>query len=829
MIPDTTHDAWFGNSFKSNIITRQPLTFQQLFHLCIDPKRSAISVQNYKSLSDDQQKLVKNNRNIMPASYNSGTNKTTRKTENIRWIEFIIIDIDNSDDAFRAKDPLLLESVFEDREINYILYSTFRSTPTSPRYRLIVPAHRLPKEEYRAAVATICYWLQIVPNSESMNMNQLHYLPHMPQDGEYEVVSYIEGRSYLHTDFDPGATPLLEARGQIGRQRGSTNGNLSTTDEDGKQGSIQGQSQIDFENWEPPVSVEQHQYIEALNHIDPRKPYPEWRKVACAIKHYFQGSEDSLDRGLEEFDRWSAIGDCELYKGFEDCKKLWDGIDPNKKGGVTSKHVLQLARDESGWSSVTPLVEGDSAETVELDLVIKPIYPEYINEMVKDWALLKRDNLYIDLTDPYSAPVKRTIFNNMHMSRSFSYADVNKKGKLNKMSPTPKVKPDMWLSLREGKMYESTMYGPGKPKTFIYDGAEYVNIWKRPVYKVYRDEHTYTILDDHFRWLINDPIKRQTYLTILQHLVKNPGSRLGFCTVLQGGQGIGKSFVARFMEVLLGTENVQQLSTRSLSDNLTEWAGRSEASFIEEIYMPGKKRYEVIEGFKPYISNASISIRESYKGTKTVINPTSYLAFTNHKDAIPVDSMHDRRYYIIFSSVQKKEQVIEQNDRYGGGSAYFDKLWPLLDDPGACAHWLLSQTPLVGFKPNVTPQITDDMHYMHRMTLTPVEEAVIGILKDKGKGIYTHVLSSKVILDLLELEGFPMSQARTPVSKILQKNWIKIDPKDRPMVNGEKHTIWHDGTIGSNHDAIGLWKKYFTGVEVEGESNVIPFNPDRED
>ncbi len=823
MIHDTVHDAWFGNSFKSNIITRTPLTFQQLFHLCIDPKRSAISVQTYKNLSDDQQKLVKNNRNIMPASYKSGTNKTTRKTENIRWIEFIIIDIDNSDDAFRVKDPLLLESVFEDRDINYLIYSTFRSTPTSPRFRLIVPAHRLPKEEYRAAVATICYWLQIVPNSESMNMNQLHYLPHMPQDGEYEVVSYIEGRSYLPTDFDPGATPLLEARGH-GKGRDG-HGNLSPQGED-HDGEHDKDSVTDFENWEPPVSVEEHQYIEALNHIDPRKPYPEWRKVACAIKHYFQSDPD---RGLEEFDRWSAMGDCELYKGFEDCKKLWDNIDPNKKGGVTSKHVLQLARDESGWSSVTPLVKvngGDKQDEVdaELDLLTKPVYPDYIEKMLEKWALLKRDNLYIDLSNPYSAPIRRTIFNTIHMSRSFSQADITKNGTVSKMSPYPKIKPDMWFSLYEGKLYESTMYGPGKKKTFMHDGAEYVNTWKRPQYKPYRDEHTYTILDDHFRWLIRDDLKRQTYLTILQHLVKNPGSRLSFCTVLQGGQGIGKSFIAKFMEVLLGTENVQQLSTRSLSDNLTEWAGRSEASFIEEIYMPGKKRYEVIEGFKPYISNASISIRESYKGTKTVINPTSYLAFTNHRDAIPVDSMHDRRYYVIFSSVQRKVQVTEQNERYGGCNAFFNKLWPLLNDPGACAHWLLSQPPLAGFDPTVTPEITDDMHYMHRMTKSPIEEAVDELLEQRPRGIYTHVISSTVILALLEVEGFPISTTRVPVSKMLQKNWIKCDK--RIKLKGDKHTLWHDGTIGNNHDATELWKKYFTGVEEEGESNIIPFKPE---
>lgn len=52
----------------------------------------------------------------------------------------------------------------------------------------------------------------------------------------------------------------------------------------------------------------------------PDYPYPEWRQIACALHHQFNGSEEAY----ELFDKYSAKGD--LYAGPVDTRKLWDSI-----------------------------------------------------------------------------------------------------------------------------------------------------------------------------------------------------------------------------------------------------------------------------------------------------------------------------------------------------------------------------------------------------------------------------------------------------------------------------------------------------------------------
>lgn len=64
----------------------------------------------------------------------------------------------------------------------------------------------------------------------------------------------------------------------------------------------------------------------------PDYPYPEWRRVACALHHQFRGDLDAY----ELFDEYSSRGD--RYTGSSDTRKLWDQID-----GTRGKNLVTIA------------------------------------------------------------------------------------------------------------------------------------------------------------------------------------------------------------------------------------------------------------------------------------------------------------------------------------------------------------------------------------------------------------------------------------------------------------------------------------------------------
>ncbi len=804
-------EYWIGRTKNSNKIERKTVSFSRLARACLQPKIARITQTAYKELPDKEKKHVKDSPYIMPGAYRSPEHHCTRSTANIKYIELLIIDIDDPLDAERVYDTLYLEVYLEHRDINYICFPTFSSTPQFKRVRLMVDAHQLPTQDYIRGITTVCHWLNVKPSKESLIPNQLMYLPHICKDAEYESIHYTDGKPYTSDMYEPESDTLLQ----------STRPYLS-----GIQGIAQvNDSEID-QYYEPPLTMAPETFIDALMHVSPEVEYPEWVRRAYSQKHFWQHDDD---RGLEVFDQWSQKDDCSLYTGYEDCKRLWNNIKAHPVGRkpITGRYVVELAQN-AGW--MQKVHTEASQQQLELDVDHQPVYPKYIKDLLQNYAYLKFDKKFINLSEINPSLIAKESFNHEHQYRCWSSLDYTKEGKLSKRTGKPKLQASDWLSIKHGKMYESIMYCPGSSKICEHNGKQYVNSWSRAILNETSDLHVSQLLDVFFRWILKDDKKRQIFITILQHIVKNPGKRLTFCPVLQGAQGMGKTFIKQFMQAILGSANVQTISTDSIQDNLTDWAGRTELTVVEEIYIPGRRRFETIERFKQYISNPEISIRVAYTGTKHCMNPTSYLALTNHKDAIPIDCNHDRRYWVIFSDIQKREQIAEQDNAYGGENKFFDMLWPLIDkQPGACKQWLLSQTPYHNFNHAVLPYKTDDMFYMEQQSKHYIEEEIESILHEKPRGVYTHVFSSTVIMEHIEIEGYSKNSIRTPMSKILQKNWIRCGQNHRPSIDGKKHSIWHDGTVGHNNDAVALWKKLYSGEMSEDETNVIPFERPRDD
>ena len=110
----------------------------------------------------------------------------------------------------------------------------------------------------------------------------------------------------------------------------------------------------------------------------------------------------------------------------------------------------------------------------------------------------------------------------------------------------------------------------------------------------------------------------------LAYVVQNAGKRINWAILLQGAQGTGKSYFAKVLEWVLGT-NAKSLDPSALGERFTGWAHGSVANIVEEIRIKGDDKWRIMDRLKPFITNSMIQIEEKGRDHRTVPNFTNYL------------------------------------------------------------------------------------------------------------------------------------------------------------------------------------------------------------
>lgn len=172
----------------------------------------------------------------------------------------------------------------------------------------------------------------------------------------------------------------------------------------------------------------------------------------------------------------------------------------------------------------------------------------------------------------------------------------------------------------------------------------------------------------------------------LAHNVQFPGKIIGWAPVLKGCQGDGKSFFGVMMQHIFGLRNIRQLDPRQLTTDFSGWAEGQLITFIEEIKV-NNKRFDVLNSFKPYVTNQTVDVTSKGRDPKSVPNRTNYLFFTNFEDALPIKE-GDRRYAVFKTKWQQRPALVEWENNEGKG--YYKKLFKVLhQDPESIKSGLL--------------------------------------------------------------------------------------------------------------------------------------------
>ncbi len=445
----------------------------------------------------------------------------------------------------------------------------------------------------------------------------------------------------------------------------------------------------------------------------------DWLKIGFAIHHETEGSEF----GREVFYGWSIQHPSHNEELF---RKVWDSMgtrygQPND-AAVTFRYILKILKDQrtaelaatllridteiAGAASIDALTKiafeisgldgledirrellasqlknaskrlGTNLSIIAIRRMLKPPTREVeMPDWLKDWVFLKEtDQFYNNATTEYVGP---NAFN-----RAF--------GRYVKDETASRFATD----LAKLPVHHMTAYLPGKGPVWV-DPLErsWVNTYRDtapaiPAQYSERDLAAIEIVRNHALHLFGEGQERDIALlhSALAYIVQTQ-KRINWMIVLQGAEAVGKTFYAHLLrEVLGGEPHVHELTTETLTESsFTAWAEGHLVAYVEELKLHGK-RYDVLNKMKSYISNEYVTVHAKYREPRNVLNTASYFAFTNHRDALPLDE-GDTRYFIMLSQWQDGDDVKRfkaENPRY------YDRLWQVLEDsPGALRRWLL--------------------------------------------------------------------------------------------------------------------------------------------
>jgi hypothetical protein len=828
---NNNHDAtippfWGGDAHDLGVVSPLPVrTFREL----VDRKLNIavtlnLTRQQYQALPKQQKSRAKRVPYVVPCSFLSSPSR--RVTEQVHRVSLVCLDIDDPAQARPlVTAPELVATAL--MPFSFAVYKTASSTPENPRLRVMVHADSLPASHYAGAVHLIARFLGIPQDQvtrESLTVVQPMFLPTIFRgDDELEdhplLVYDVEGRALRVADLTDGKGPQAidpMFRGPTGKANPPQD---PATPFDATSG-------VDALDYLRPVveAITLEDTEDALKHVDPDLPYPEWLEIAAAMRHQFAAPEDTAERAYQLFDKWSSTG--EKYAGEHDTRAKWDSLRPTPPGRVpvTIRSLLKRAQ-ERGWNSVAArqrcftttvawihspartsaeLLNEGVSRILATPMVTKAEEEALLNYLVEDLrtrfgvkvsvATLRKDlsrcRATTQTTTAAAAAAAATVtippwakgicyvasvnlFYRRSTGESFSPEALDN-AYSRKLLPTQE-------QLMAAAAAGNTSVSPSKPLMrprdyllnhvkipavydFVYDprcpSESFIDVDGRPCVNLYIPTYpeplssaappAADIFMRHLTHLVGEPLYRQVLMDFLAYQVQHPGRKIRWAVLLQGAEGCGKTFIAEAMRAVLGNGHVKTVDCSALHSGYNDWAYGSQLITLEEIRVAGQSRHEVMNALKPLISNDTISINQKYRDQRTVDNVTNYLLFTNHPASL-VLTAGDRRYFVLQSAMQTKEQVTTL------GLDYFRQLFGMLRTHAAgLRHWLENWCIDPSFNPSGhAPRTTYMYQLLHDAAPAPVI-MVRDAIADRVHPLVTpDLVSSTSLMNWILVQGSP--------------------------------------------------------------------------
>lgn len=377
-------------------------------------------------------------------------------------------------------------------------------------------------------------------------------------------------------------------------------------------------------------------------------------------------------------------------------KKEWDRACAAAKeaeiDGVMRGALAQIAKNsiDKITGVKTSLVE------VKRAIAFKPQATEGLPGWAEEWV-------YDTSDDKFFATKKKIITSKQGFDAMFDRFALTKKDALDGKTQGSTTASDLALRVFKIPVVQGRRYEPGRDPIFHTDEGMFANTYsevgipEKPEVQIPRDRKNVERVKHHIEHLLEDETEQRLFLDWISWVVQNPGRHVNYSILLQGVEGDGKSFWAELMREVMGPYNVNMLNAHIFESDFTDWAHGQCLSCVEEVrIVKANNKYEVINRIKPFITNKWVEIHPKGGRVFNTRNTTSYLLFSNFKDALPLDD-DGRRFLVLFSRWQRKAQLgvfVNENPHY------YEKLYAAIEEsPGAIRQWLLDHEQHPDFNP----------------------------------------------------------------------------------------------------------------------------------
>lgn len=360
--------------------------------------------------------------------------------------------------------------------------------------------------------------------------------------------------------------------------------------------------------------------------------YDEWLALTVAFKAACAGSEAFFE---DSYLPW-ALG----YPGNDEdvCRAKWDSI---TDATVGADHVYRVARGH-GWMGV------DEFQPIP-DEIIGPgakreAVPEVDHESFLDrYAYLTLLDRYVDLAQPETLLRGTQLSNILAQHVGDVSSSTQNAAVLLQKNPL-------------GRKYAQRTYRPGGER-LVYEPryGMCVNAWSASTLQLPRHATARQVQPwlDHVAYLVPDERERGLLLDWFAHKIQSPGRKANWAVLLGGAPGIGKDLLLIPVLEIVGAQNVKRVSQTTIQGNYSSWAAETEMVVIDEV-----KHFTPVtmNKLKAYITVPpdDVEVTEKFQPTFSVPNVAAYFAFTNHQDALELES-NDRRWFVLWSEAAPRE------------------------------------------------------------------------------------------------------------------------------------------------------------------------------
>lgn len=448
------------------------------------------------------------------------------------------------------------------------------------------------------------------------------------------------------------------------------------------------------------------------------------------------------------------------------------GVDFNERlllAGVLQLRFRQITGHKHAIGAMRSLLTLDRANATEL------VLPDW----AKDWAYVTGLARYFSLTT--KSAITREAFDSAHGR----LMPANEKGIRQLAS---KVACDEW----QIPVVDNLMYLPSAGELFSLDGKEFANTYQpSSAPGGIANDQASGILARHLVLTIPDAGYRKIFVQWMAWVVRNPGLKVKWAVFLKGVEGDGKSVIGAMLTSAMGGENVDVISSETLAgSNFNDWAAGKCVNILEEIKLVGHGHNDVLNKLKPLISNPRVEVHGKGRASMTAINTVNYIGFSNHEDALPLDT-NDRRHFVLFTPWKHISELHSAIARLNTTpEQYWTDLWSIVNDRPELVRGFFDAVDLAGFDPNSrAPQSSFKDSMVQSNDLDDAEANAKFYIEEGYLGVSKDIVSSGCLTKALAEMNPPVVLHTSRVRKLLSSlGYVALAQQIK--WNGYPHRVW---------------------------------------